>query len=91
MSSTVYRDIDASNALWEWLQQWKQSNWQCRGKSIWAAPSWQDIAGRLEQLVVKASHIDAHVPKSQATEKHQNSQQVDQAAKIGSGGSGLAT
>lgn len=28
------------------------------------------------------SHTDAHVPKSQATEVHQNNQQVDQAARI---------
>ncbi|GAB0208802.1 hypothetical protein GRJ2_003345900 [Grus japonensis] len=40
-----------ANALWGWLQQWKQSNWQCRGKPIWAAPLWQDIAARLAQLV----------------------------------------
>ncbi|GAB0208289.1 hypothetical protein GRJ2_003294600 [Grus japonensis] len=71
-----------ANALWGWLQQWKQSNWQCRGKPIWAAPLWQDIAARLEKLVVKVGHIDAHVPKSRATEEHQNNQQVDQAAKI---------
>ncbi|GAB0207075.1 hypothetical protein GRJ2_003173100 [Grus japonensis] len=36
----------------------------------------------LENLIVKVHHIDAHVPKSQATEEHQNNQQVDQAAKI---------
>ncbi|GAB0202572.1 hypothetical protein GRJ2_002722800 [Grus japonensis] len=71
-----------ANALWGWLQQWKQSNWQHRGKPIWAAPLWQDIAARLEKLVVKVRHVDAHVPKSQATEEHQNNQQVDQAAKI---------
>ncbi|GAB0209120.1 hypothetical protein GRJ2_003377700 [Grus japonensis] len=71
-----------ANALWGWLQQWKQSNWQRRGKPIWAAPLWQDIAARLEKLVVKVCHIDAHVPKSRATEEHQNNQQVDQAAKI---------
>ncbi|GAB0190980.1 hypothetical protein GRJ2_001563300 [Grus japonensis] len=71
-----------ANALWEWLQQRKQSNWQCRGKPIWAAPLWQDIAARLEKLVVKVRHVDAHVPKSRATEEHQNNQQVDQAAKI---------
>ncbi|GAB0209430.1 hypothetical protein GRJ2_003408700 [Grus japonensis] len=71
-----------ANALWGWLQQWKQSNWQHRGKPIWAAPLWQDIAAQLEKLVVKVGHIDAHVPKSQATEEHQNNQQVDQAAKI---------
>ncbi|GAB0207599.1 ribonuclease H-like [Grus japonensis] len=36
----------------------------------------------LEKLVVKVHHVDAHVPKSRATEEHQNNQQVDQAAKI---------
>ncbi|GAB0207226.1 interleukin-6 receptor subunit beta [Grus japonensis] len=71
-----------ANTLWGWLQQWKQSNWQHRGKPIWAAPLWQDIAARLEKLVVKVHHIDAHVPKRWATEEHQNNQQVDQAAKI---------
>ncbi|GAB0209468.1 mitochondrial enolase superfamily member 1 [Grus japonensis] len=71
-----------ANALWGWLQQWKQSNWQRRGKPIWAAPLWQDIAARLEKLAVKICHVDAHVPKSRATEEHQNNQQVDQAAKI---------
>ncbi|GAB0207154.1 hypothetical protein GRJ2_003181000 [Grus japonensis] len=71
-----------ANALWGWLQQWKQSNCQHRGKPIWAAPLWQDIAARLEKLVVKVRHVDAHVPKSRATEEHQNNQQVDQAAKI---------
>ncbi|KAK4814675.1 hypothetical protein QYF61_024982 [Mycteria americana] len=35
-----------------------------------------------ENLVVKVCHIDAHIPESQATEEHQNNQQVDQAAKI---------
>ncbi|GAB0210208.1 hypothetical protein GRJ2_003486600 [Grus japonensis] len=35
-----------------------------------------------EKLVVKVRHVDAHVPKSRATEEHQNNQQVDQAAKI---------
>ncbi|GAB0210357.1 hypothetical protein GRJ2_003501500 [Grus japonensis] len=72
-----------ANALWGWLQQWKRNNWQRRGKPIWAAPLWQDIASWLEKLVVKVHHVDAHVPKSRATEEHQNNQQVvDQAAKI---------
>ncbi|KAK4810769.1 hypothetical protein QYF61_007743 [Mycteria americana] len=71
-----------ANALWGWLQQWKQNNWQRRGKPIWAATLWQDIAARVENLVVKVRHVDAHVPKSQATEEHQNNQHVDQAAKI---------
>ncbi|GAB0209389.1 mitochondrial enolase superfamily member 1 [Grus japonensis] len=35
-----------------------------------------------EKLVVKVHHVDAHIPKSRATEEHQNNQQVDQAAKI---------
>ncbi|GAB0206584.1 hypothetical protein GRJ2_003124000 [Grus japonensis] len=71
-----------ANALWGWLQQWKRNNWQRRGKPIWAAELWQDIAARLEKLVVKVRHVDAHIPKSQATEEHQNNHQVDQAAKI---------
>ncbi|GAB0209282.1 hypothetical protein GRJ2_003393900 [Grus japonensis] len=82
---TLYLYIDSwmvANALWGWLQQWKRSNWQHRGKPIWAAPLWQDIAARLEKLVVKVCHVDAHIPKSRATEEHQNNQQVDQAAKI---------
>ncbi|GAB0202689.1 hypothetical protein GRJ2_002734500 [Grus japonensis] len=82
---TLYLYTDSwmvANALWGWLQQWKQSNWQHRGKPIWAAPLWQDISTWLEKLVVKVCHIDAHVPKSRATEEHQNNQQVDQAAKI---------
>ncbi|GAB0209782.1 hypothetical protein GRJ2_003443900 [Grus japonensis] len=82
---TLYLYTDSwmvANALWGWLQQWKQSNWQHRGKPIWAAPLWQDIAARLEKLVVKVHHVDAHVPKSQDTEEHENNQQVDQAAKI---------
>ena len=71
-----------ANALWGWLQQWKQSNWQRRSKPIWAAALWQDIAARVQNLVVKVRHVDAHVPKSRATEEHQNNQQVDKAAKI---------
>ncbi|KAK4823344.1 hypothetical protein QYF61_001621 [Mycteria americana] len=81
----LYLYIDSwmvANALCGWLQQWKQSNWQCRRKPIWAAALWQDIAARVEKLVVKVRHVDAHIPKSQATEEHQNNQQVDQAAEI---------
>ncbi|KAK4828473.1 LOW QUALITY PROTEIN: hypothetical protein QYF61_026698 [Mycteria americana] len=65
-----------ANALWRWLQQCKQNNWQCRGK-----PILHYIAAWVENLVVKVRHVDAHVPKSQATEELQNNQQVDQAAK----------
>ncbi|KAK4810701.1 hypothetical protein QYF61_007675 [Mycteria americana] len=71
-----------ANALRGWLQQWKQNNWQRRGKPIWTAALWQNTAARVENLVVKVRHVDAHVPKSRATEEHQNNQQVDQAAKI---------
>ncbi|XP_054675222.1 ribonuclease H-like [Grus americana] len=71
-----------ANALWGWLQQWKKTNWQRRGKPIWAAALWQDIAARVENMAVKVRHVDAHVPKSCATEEHQNNQQVDKAAKI---------
>ncbi|KAK4820393.1 hypothetical protein QYF61_025567 [Mycteria americana] len=34
------------------------------------------------ELGCKSTHVDAHVPKSRATEEHQNNQQVDQAAKM---------
>jgi len=71
------------NALWGWLQQWKKNNWQRRRQSIWAASLWQDIAAHVEQLVVKVRHMDAQVPKSRATEEHQNDHQVDEAARIG--------
>ncbi|KAK4826299.1 hypothetical protein QYF61_007146 [Mycteria americana] len=64
-------------------RRWKAAVWSpIRQPSSWAAALWQDIAARVENLVVKALHVDAHVPRSRATEEHQNNQQVDQAAKI---------
>ncbi|TRZ16151.1 hypothetical protein HGM15179_010966 [Zosterops borbonicus] len=72
-----------ANALWGWLKKWKEVNWQRRGKPIWAAEEWKDIAAQLEKLPVKIRHVDAHVPRSRANEEQQNNQQVDQAAKIG--------
>ncbi|RMC22062.1 hypothetical protein DUI87_02933 [Hirundo rustica rustica] len=60
----------------------KKASWQRRGKPVWAADEWKDIATREEKLPVKVRHVDAHVPKSQANEEHQNNEQVDQAAKI---------
>ncbi|KAJ7409894.1 hypothetical protein BTVI_55197 [Pitangus sulphuratus] len=66
-----------------WLQQWKETNWQCRGKAIWAAALWQDIATRVENMTLKVHHVDALMPKSCATEEHQNNKQVDKAVKIG--------
>lgn len=57
------------NALWGCLQQGKQCNWLCKGKLIWAAALLQDTAVRKSA-------------SANATEKHQNNQQVDQADKI---------
>lgn len=37
----------------------------------------QDTAAQVGSLVVKVLHVDAHAPKSWATEEHQNNQQVD--------------
>ncbi|RMB96962.1 hypothetical protein DUI87_26541 [Hirundo rustica rustica] len=71
-----------ANALWGWLNRWKKANWQGRGKPIWAAEIWQDIAARVEKLTVKVRHVDAHVSKSQANEEHHNNEQVDKAAKV---------
>ncbi len=71
-----------ANALWGWLQQWEQNNWQRRGKPIWSAELWKDIAARIKNMVVKVRHVDAHMPKSRATEEQKNNHHVDQAAKI---------
>ncbi|RMC20434.1 hypothetical protein DUI87_01284 [Hirundo rustica rustica] len=73
----LYSDLwMVANALWGWLDRWKKANWQRRGKPIWAADEWKDIATRVEKLPVKVRHVDAHVPKSQANEEHQNNEQV---------------
>ncbi|RMC13546.1 hypothetical protein DUI87_08622 [Hirundo rustica rustica] len=66
----------AANALWGWLEKWKEASWQHRGKQIWAADEWKDIATRVEKLPVKVRHVDPHVPKSRANEEHQNNEQV---------------
>ncbi|RMC22467.1 hypothetical protein DUI87_00781 [Hirundo rustica rustica] len=71
-----------ANALWGRLKRWKEDNWQCGGKPIWAAEEWKDIATRVERLLVKVHHIDAHIPKNRATEEHRNNEQVDRAVKI---------
>ncbi|RMC15407.1 hypothetical protein DUI87_07598 [Hirundo rustica rustica] len=71
-----------ANALWGWLNRWKKANWQRRGKPIWAAEIWQDIAARVEKLIMKVRHVDAHVSKSQANEEHHNNEQMDKAAKV---------
>ncbi|RMB91867.1 hypothetical protein DUI87_31729 [Hirundo rustica rustica] len=66
-----------ANALWGWLNRWKKANWQRRGKPIWAAEIWQDIAARVEKLTVNIRHVDAHVSRSWANEEHHNNEQVD--------------
>ncbi|RMC18270.1 hypothetical protein DUI87_04152 [Hirundo rustica rustica] len=66
-----------ASALWGWLDRWKKANWQRRGKPIWAADEWKDIATQVEKLPVKVHHVDAHVPKSRANEEHRNNEQVD--------------
>uniref|UniRef100_A0A8V0YA94 Integrase catalytic domain-containing protein n=1 Tax=Gallus gallus TaxID=9031 RepID=A0A8V0YA94_CHICK len=87
-SAELWKDIAAriknmvANALWGWLQQWEQNNWQRRGKPIWSAELWKDIAARIKNMVVKVRHVDAHMPKSRATEEQKNNHHVDQAAKI---------
>ncbi|TRZ06728.1 hypothetical protein HGM15179_020379, partial [Zosterops borbonicus] len=58
------------------------ANWERKGKLLWAANIWQDIAAQVEKLTVKVQHVDAHIPKSQANEKHRNNKQVDKAAKV---------
>lgn len=55
-----------------WLQQWKKTNWQHRGKLIWAAALGQDISAWVENMTLNVSHVDAHMPKSCATEECQN-------------------
>ncbi|KAJ7424432.1 hypothetical protein BTVI_06509 [Pitangus sulphuratus] len=79
----LYTDLwMVANALWAWLDQWKKTNWQCRGKPIWAAELWQDIVVWVEKLAVKVPLVHAHLPKSQGTEEHRNKGHVDQVAKI---------
>ncbi|OWK63911.1 Pro-Pol polyprotein [Lonchura striata] len=45
-----------ANALWGWLGRWRKANWHRRGKPIWAADIWKDIASRVEKLTVKVRH-----------------------------------
>ncbi|KAM9600007.1 ribonuclease H-like [Morphnus guianensis] len=70
------------NALWGWLQQWKKSNCQRRGKPIWAAALWQDSAARVGNITLKVCQVDAQMPKSCPAEEHGNNEQVDKTVKI---------
>uniref|UniRef100_A0A8U7M6V6 ribonuclease H n=1 Tax=Corvus moneduloides TaxID=1196302 RepID=A0A8U7M6V6_CORMO len=70
------------NALWGWVGRWRKANWRRKGKPVWAAEEWKDIATWVEKVPVKVHHVDAHVPKNQADQEHRNNEQVDQAAKI---------
>jgi len=71
-----------ANYLRAWLQQWKQNNWQHRGKPIWAAAWWRDIDAQAENVVAKVLHTDAHITRSHATKQHQNNQQVDRSTGV---------
>ncbi|XP_050184140.1 uncharacterized protein LOC126646700 [Myiozetetes cayanensis] len=66
-----------ANALWGWLDRWKKANWKRRGKPIWAADIWQDIATRVEKLIVRVHHVNAHVSKNRTDEEHGNNEQAD--------------
>ncbi|RMB88962.1 hypothetical protein DUI87_34670 [Hirundo rustica rustica] len=80
----LYTDLwMVANALWGWLDRWKKANWQRRGKPIWAADEWKDIATRVERLPVKVCHVNAHVPKSQGNEEHRNNKQIELDKKFG--------
>ncbi|KAJ7415616.1 hypothetical protein BTVI_37794 [Pitangus sulphuratus] len=79
----LYTDLRmVANALWEGLDRWKKVNWKCRGKPIWSTDIWQDIATRVEKLIVRVCHVDAHVPKNQANEEHRNKEQADRVAQV---------
>ncbi|RMC09855.1 hypothetical protein DUI87_13642 [Hirundo rustica rustica] len=69
-------------AAYEGVQAASEASWQRRGKPIWAAEIWQDIAARVEKLIVKVRLVNTHVSKSRANEEHHNKEQVDKAAKV---------
>lgn len=48
---------------------------------MWVAALWQDMAAKVEDLIVKVHHGDSHMPKSHANEECQNHEPVDQAAR----------
>ncbi|RMC18147.1 hypothetical protein DUI87_05028 [Hirundo rustica rustica] len=77
----LYTDLwTVASALWGWLEKWKKANWQSRGKPIWAADEWKDIATRVVKLPVKVRHVDAHVPKSWANEENQKNKNITSGA-----------
>ena len=82
MDPEGYQSRVVAYALWQWLLQWKQNNWQHRGKQVWTVTLREDTAALIENIAVKVHHVGNHIPKSHATEEHQNNQQVDWVAKI---------
>lgn len=40
------------------------------------------MAAQVENIAVKVQHVNAHMPKTHATEEHQNKKQVDKTVKI---------
>jgi len=65
-----------------WVKEWKRSDWQHRGKPIWAVSPWQGIAARVEISPVRVRRVDAHVSKSRSSGEHQNNQWVNRAAEV---------
>lgn len=41
----------------------------------------QDVATKVENLIVRVHHVDSHIPKSHANGECQNHKQVDKAAR----------
>lgn len=70
-----------AHALWGWLQQWKKTSSQCRGKVIGAAALQQDITTQAENMTLKEHQVVAHMPKSHGTEEYLNNEQADKIAK----------
>lgn len=60
----------------------KKTIWQHRGKAIWAAESWQDMAAQVEKLTVKVHHVDVMFFSSVTLGCVWKNGEVDQATKI---------
>ncbi|TRZ19944.1 hypothetical protein HGM15179_007093 [Zosterops borbonicus] len=67
-----------ANALWGWLQRWKEDSRQHREEPIWASEMWQDIIIQVEKPIVRVHHGDAHMPKSRVQKEHCNNEHTDQ-------------
>lgn len=43
---------------------------------------WQDLSAQVKELAVKVHHVDACAPRTWATGRHHNNEQVDWAVEI---------